>query len=36
MEKFLYLIIGRRWNGTLYEKNGNIIGYIVNGEPVEQ
>ena len=27
---------GEMWNGTFYDKDGNIIGKFVNGEPVEQ
>ena len=27
---------GKSWNGTEYNKDGNIIGKIVNGEQIEQ
>jgi hypothetical protein len=26
---------GRPWNNTVYDKNGNILGKYVNGEPIE-
>ena len=27
---------GKYWNGTLYEKNGNILFKYVNGEHIKQ
>ena len=30
------VVDGKRWNGTGYNKNGEIIGRIVNGKQIEQ
>ena len=27
---------GKPWNGTEYDKNGNIIGTVVNGKKIKQ